>query len=101
MKCCILGRVSSIDSYGDKGTGEVVGSVSVASGRNMVNVRTPNFDQYEEDTLVVVSGESIVSPKGFFFKEAVIRPATEHDKAYFRGIECCVLHHIPVEQIIV
>lgn len=88
MKCCILGRVSALDSYNNAGTGEVVGSLSVASGKVMVNVRTPDFDAFSEDDLVVVSGTAIVSPKGFFFKDAVVRSANDYDKGYFAGVDC-------------
>lgn len=85
MKGCFIGRVSASDDYKDKTTGELVGSVSVASGKNMVGIRCANYSEFHEDDRVIVFGDIIANGREFFVKDASVRMATDTDAAFMAG----------------
>lgn len=70
MRGLAIGRVDGVESYVSKKTDAVVFNVSVASKGTMLNVRTPDGEEFREDDVVCVVGRfrggtgGAIYPKG-------------------------------------
>lgn len=87
MKVCALGFVSALDSYKDKKTEQMVFTLAVACGKNIVNVKVDNAAEFNEMDQVVVIGELSTYNRDMYFTNPKVIRATIQHQLLFAGRE--------------
>jgi hypothetical protein len=85
MICATKGRISAVQGYEDKKTGELIRNAFVATGEHMISVRLSDEQIFEEDDLVIVAGELKVFERRFYINGGSIRIASPEDLAFFKA----------------
>lgn len=85
MICATKGRISAVQGYEDKKTGELIRTAFVATGEHMISVRLSDEQSFEEDDLVIVAGELKVFERRFYINGGTVRLASPEDLAFFKA----------------
>lgn len=85
MIVAILGMVSKVDEYEAKESKELIRTVFVAAGENMLSVRMTDDQDFAEMDLVMVCGELKVYERRFYVNGGSVRAASVDDRAFFKA----------------